>query len=89
MNKSIKEGITLDTFDVDLLMKLLPDKDEFSLHTFRRRVRDFCDPIFRGNRDLTHKWLYHDIYNNGITGKKISREKALETLTRFKEENNL
>ncbi|MCQ2351086.1 MAG: hypothetical protein MJ003_03830 [Paludibacteraceae bacterium] len=76
--------VTLDTFDIEKLMKLLPDRDEFSLHTFRRRVRDCCDPLFRNNRNLAHAWLYADVFKNGITGKKISREDALKVLVEFK-----
>lgn len=76
--------VTLDTFDIEKLMKLLPDRDEFSLHTLRRRVRDCCDPLFRNNRNLAHAWLYADVFKNGITGKKISREDALKVLVEFK-----
>lgn len=84
-----KKDIKLNTFDIDAIMAHLPNRDEFSLNTFLRRVRECCDPIFRNNAELPHKWYHLEIFEVERAGVKISRDKARNELIKFKNENNL
>lgn len=88
-NKQSRRDMILFTFDVEALMSLFSNADEYGLNTFRRNVLRYCKPVFEQEPSLKSKWNKLQIFKGKLENRKISQDDMRRVLITFKNDNNL